>query len=349
MALPTRPLFASIMNLRRWYLSLSAVLLSLGAVVGAEKDEPQVGLLEPSYHFEIIGISEQVEHVFQFRNNSKETIEAGGIKVTPPLQVPNISARVLPGELGMLRFRLGEPRPVGDYEGFIEVDFKNPGISNITFEVTGKITPLIEAKPFPAFFVSTGRGQSKETSIQLINHDKEALEITRIECPSTRVSLRLETNQVGQRYTLFLKLDGEGKTGRAADAISVRTSNKKQPVLVISANTFVHERVHTFPEDLDFGTIEAAQVRTNDALRKTLTQILMVYQDAGTNFQVTAKTDLPFLNIRPEPSKTGKQVQLEVALKPQELRAGDFQGHLQLLTNDRDFPTMEIAVRGRVQ
>jgi hypothetical protein len=269
--------------------------------------------------------------------------------VTPPLQVPNISARVLPGELGMLRFRLGEPRPVGDYKGFIEVDFKNPGISNIIFEITGRITPVIEAKPFPAFFVATGRGQSKEASIQLINHDKEPLEITRIESASTRFSLRLETNQIGERYTLFLKLNGEGKTGRVAEPITLHTSSKKQPVLLIGANTFVHERVHTFPEDLDFGTFEAAQVRTNDALRKTLTQILMVYQDAGTNFQVTAKTDLPFLRVLEEPSKTGQQVQIELALEPRELRSGDFQGHLQLLTNDRDFPTLEIAVRGQVR
>jgi len=50
-----------------------------------------------------------------------------------------------------------------------------------------------------------------------------------------------------------------------------------------------------------------------------------------------------------KPSKTGEQVQIEVELKPQELRPGDFEGHLELLTNDRDFPRMEIAVRGRVQ
>ncbi len=290
-----------------------------------------MSLPEPTYHFEITGISEPVEHIFQFRNNTKETIETAGIKVTPALAVQNISARVLPGQMGMLRFHLGDPRPVGDYAGFIEVDFKNPGISNIIFEITGRITPVIEAKPFPAFFVTTGRGQSKETSIQLINHDKEPLEITRIESASTRFSLRLETNQIGERYTLSLKLKGEGKTGRAAEPITLHTSN------------------HTFPEDLDFGTFEAAQVRTNDALRKTLTQVLMVYQDAGTNFQVTAKTDLPFLRVFEEPSKTGGQVQIELALEPRELRAGDFQGHLQLLTNDRDFPTMEIAVRGRVQ
>src|SRR5437660_1213172 len=138
----TRPLLGSIMNLRGWYLYLSAVLLSLGAVAGAQKEQPQVSPLEPGYHFEITGISEPVEHIFQFRNNTQETIEAAHIKVTPPLTVPNISARVLPGESGVLRFLLGEPRPVGEYQGFIEVEFKNPGISNITFEVSGKIIPL---------------------------------------------------------------------------------------------------------------------------------------------------------------------------------------------------------------
>src|SRR6516165_7522004 len=171
------------MTVTKWYCLLSAILAPLGTFAAVENAEPQVSLLEPGYHFEIRGISEPVEHIVQFRNNTKETIEAARIKVTPPLAVPNISARVLPGELGMMRFTLGEPRPVGEYEGLIEVDFKNPGVSNITFEVTGTITPLIEAKPFPAFFVATGRGQPKETSIQLINHDTRPLMITGIECP----------------------------------------------------------------------------------------------------------------------------------------------------------------------
>jgi len=316
----------------------------------AENEQPQVSLPEPSFHFEITGISEPVEHTFAFRNNTTETLEAGAIKVTPPLAVPNLSKRVLPGELGILRFRLDEPRPVGDYQGFIEVDFKNRGISNIIFEVTGKITPLIEAKPFPAFFVATGRGQPKEASIQLINHDVEPLSITGIESQSSRFSLRLETNQLGQVYTLFLKLPGQGKTGRIAEAITLHTSSQKEPLLLIGANTFIHERVHTFPEDLDFGTMDGAQVKTNETLRKTLTQILMVYQDdGGTNFQVTARSDLPFLTTRAEPSSTGKQVQIEVALNTERLPAGDFHGHVELVTNDREFPKMEINVKGQIR
>ena len=337
------------MRLRAGYLVLSVVVLSAGPVPGPEDDQPQVSLPEPSFHFEIVGMSEPVEHVFGFRNNTGETLEAGALKVTAPLVVPNLSKRVLPGELGILRFRLDEPRPVGDYQGFIEVDFKNPGISNITFEVNGTITPLIEAKPFPAFFVTTSRGQPKEASLQLINHGADPLAITSIECTSTRFSLRLETNQVGQVYTLFLKLPAQGKTGRTAERITLHTSSKKEPVLLLGANTFIHERVHTFPEDLDFGTIESAQVKTNESLRKTLTQFLMVYQDGGSNFQTTVGTDLPFLTARAEPSATGKQVQIEVAVSPDQLRPGDFQGHLELLTNDREFPRMEINVKGHVR
>ena len=56
---------------------------------------------------------------------------------------------------------------------------------------------------------------------------------------------------------------------------------------------------------------------------------------AGTNLQVTAKSDLPFLTTRSEPAANGQQVHIELALNPDKLPAEDFQGHLELLTNDQ--------------
>lgn len=328
---------------------LSVVLLCSVALLPAQEIEPQVSLPEPSFHFEILGKSTPVEHTFAFQNNTTETLEAVALKVTPPLAVPSLTKRVLPGQLGILHFRLDEPRPIGDFQGFIEVDFKNPDVSNITFQVTGKITPLIETKPFPAFFVATARDHVKEASIQIINHEAQPLAITGIECPSTRFALRLETNQLGQAYTLVLKLSGQGTIGRTNKLIRVRTSSQKEPLLLIDANTYVYERLHTFPEDIDFGTMDAAQVRTNITVRKTLTQILMVYDEAGSNLQVTAKADLPFLTTRVEPAANGKQVQIEVALKSDPLPMGDFQGHLELVTNDPEFPRMQINMKGQVR
>jgi len=99
------------------------VLLSLGPCLGGEDEEPQVSLPEPTYHFEITGISEPVEHIFQFRNNTKETIETAGIKVTAALAVQNIQPVCCLDRWAWSDSALVDPRPVGDYTGFIEVRF----------------------------------------------------------------------------------------------------------------------------------------------------------------------------------------------------------------------------------
>jgi len=75
----------------------------------------------------------------------------------------------------------------------------------------------------------------------------------------------------------------------------------------------------------------------------------MVYQDAGTNFQVTAKTIFPSCTSSRNLPKPVNRCRSSLRSNLENLRAGDFQGHLQLRTNDPDFPTIEIAVRGRVQ
>jgi hypothetical protein len=73
------------------------------------------------------------------------------------------------------------------------------------------------------------------------------------------------------------------------------------------------------------------------------------HQDAGTNLQVTPKSGLPFASSRSEPAANGQQVRIELALNPDKLPAGDFQGHLELLTNDQEFPRMQIKVKGYVR
>jgi len=326
-------------------LALIPALLFVADPLFADQNPLQVS--EQSFSFEISDPAEPVNHTFDFFNSGSETIQVARIAVTDPLSVVKVLSKIPPGQGGQLMVSLGTPRQLGEYQGAIEITFKNKDLAPLRLPFTGKITPVIEVRPLPAFFVSTGRGQTKEASLQLINHDKEPLEITGIECASTRFSLRLETNHLGEDYTLFLKLSGAGKPGRSVDRIALRTTNRKQPVLLIRANTFIHDRVHTFPEELDFGTMELAQVKTNTTLRETLRQVLMVYQDGGTNFQVIAYSDLPFLKVSSQPA--GKQVQVELELKPEELRPGDFQGHLELATSDPDFPKMEINVKGQVR
>ncbi len=51
------------------------------------------------------------------------------------------------------------------------------------------------------------------------------------------------------------------------------------PVLKVGANTYLYERVHAFPDVVDFGTWRAAEVGG-------ATVTLMIHQEGGSDFEV---------------------------------------------------------------
>jgi hypothetical protein len=320
-----------------------ALLPCLGAA--ADSPLPPVSVAEASFHFDIIGTHQPVEHVFRFTNNTAELLHPSQVKVTKPLVFDAVSPRVNPAEEGFVRVHLGTPRRLGPFEGAVEVSFKNPGVSNLVFAVTGNITPCIEVAPLPAFFVSVQRGQTNHASVQLINHEETPMQILGIEHTSTRFKTHLATNEPGQRYTLTLTLRGDGQSGHVGERIVVRTSSRKQPVVRIAANTLIKERVNTFPPEVDFKSVDATALRQRPELVDLVTQTLMVYQHGGTNFALTAKISLPFLQVDAEPAKTRDRWQITIRPIPQEMSPGTFEGMLVIDTNDPEFSRLGVPIR----
>jgi hypothetical protein len=72
----------------------------------------------------------------------------------------------------------------------------------------------IEYKPLPAVFIMAARGTVQESSIEIINHKPEALEIKEVENPSKRFTARVETVEPGRHYRLTVTLKGEGPAGK---------------------------------------------------------------------------------------------------------------------------------------
>ena len=180
-------------------LNWSAALCLLGG-----ESSPGLKVAEPIFRFELLGIHDPVEHTFYFENVGQEVLQLANVTVTPPLDLVKATGEVSPGERGGVMIRLGEPRRKGDYAGQVEVAFKNHGVSNLIFGVVGRILPYIELLPLPEFFVATQRGQPKQASLQVINHENEPLEIFRVEHASSRFLTGLETVEPGQRYKLTL-------------------------------------------------------------------------------------------------------------------------------------------------
>jgi hypothetical protein len=189
------------------------------------------------------------------------------------------------------------------------------------------------------FFVSRLRGRGGRAAIEIVNHESEPLQIEKVEHPRERFTTQLETLEPGQRYRLTLNLRPDGPAGKTTGAILLRTSSKKTPALKVAANTYLNERMRTFPDGVDFGA-----VRANDPDREP--QMLMIYQVDGSDFQVKVSTDVPACQLKSERGPKGDGYQVTVSLIGDTLKAGPIKGSITVETNDSQFPKLKVPVSG---
>ncbi|HJZ62780.1 MAG TPA: DUF1573 domain-containing protein [Candidatus Acidoferrum sp.] len=326
---------------------LTAVLITLLCVpvLRAQTKRPQ----QKTFDFGTIGVEEDWQHTFEFENKGSAALEIKDVNLTPPLVVTKMPARVPPGRLGSVTIRMETPRDNGDFRGAIVVNFKGEASEPLVFWVMGKVVPPIEFDPMPVFFLSTQRGQEKTASIELINHEADPFEIMRVENTSARFAVEAETLEPGRRYRLSLTMKGDGAAGRMADTITVVTSSRAHPFIEVRANTNLNERVHAFPDAIDFGSISTASLKSGSQAAEALSTSLMVYQEEGKDFRIIAETDVPFLRLSVSQADLKDRYEIRLTLVPEKLRSGPVNGTVVILSNDQEFPRMTIPVKAMIE
>src|SRR5882724_11755703 len=190
---------------------LTLIPALLLAASGPAADQSRLQVSEHSFSFEIFDPTQPVEHTFYFHNRGADTIQVERIALTPPLRVDKVLSKIPPNQDRELIVSLGTPRQLGEYEGAIEVGFKNNDLTPLHLAVAGKITPVIEVRPVPAFFITTTRGRTNSGALEIVNKDAEPLQITEIQHPSSRYDLKLATIEPGRRYRLDLVMRPDAK------------------------------------------------------------------------------------------------------------------------------------------
>jgi hypothetical protein len=341
--------FPSFLGEKMWR-SYLFVIFTLTALVGipnlrAQSKRP----VNRAFDFGTIGAEEEWQHTFQFANNGSAALEIRDVNLTAPLVVTQMPARVLPGQQGSVTVRLETPRDKGDFEGTVAVNFKGEVSKPMVFWVTGKIVRPIEFDPMPIFFLSTPRGQEKTASIEVVNHELDPFEILRVEYSNPRFTVGTETLEPGRRYRLSLTMKGNGPAGRMADTITLVTSSRAHPFLEVRANTNLNERVHTFPDSVDFGIISTSSLKARMQAPEELAVSLMVYQDGGKDFRITAETDIPFLQISTSQANLRDRDEIRLTLVPEKLRSGSVEGFVVVFSNDPEFQRLSIPVKAVIE
>ena len=325
---------------------LFCAVLSLPSGVWA--DEPKAVLPDPQFDFGRVLTGSVVEHDFVLKNDGSAALRTIKASMTAPLVVTRMSHEVPPGGEGTIHFALNTAGLRGRFIGHITVFLNDPDVPEAQLIFEGVVIPPVEVSPLPALFVAGVRGKGASTAVEIINHEPVPLRILKVEHGSERFTTRVDTLQAGERYTLTLTLKPDGPGGRKTEPITVATSSGTQPALEISANTYLYERIHTFPDAVDLGAIPISQIRKDPGLLTGLAQTLMVYQEDGSDFRATLRTDVPALHLIWERGPKRDRYQATISLDADNVKVGAYSGLLLIDTNDPAVPHLRVPVSGRI-
>jgi len=308
---------------------------------GSAGEGPKAVLPEMQFEFGELASGAVIEHDFVVRNEGKAPLSIQKVSMTTPLLVTQMPSEVTAGSESKIHFKLDTTNLAGKFDGVIAVFFNDSKLQQASLAFTGHIIPPIELTPMPAFFVAGQKGRGGRAAVEIVNHEREPLRLGKIEHRSDRFTTKLETVEAGHRYRLSLSLKPDGPVGKDAATITVNTSSKKMPSLKIDANTYLYERVHTFPDFVALGTL-----RTTDSREAGLT--LMIYQEGGKDFQIKLSTDIPGATLTWERGPKGDRYQAKISLIPGKLPLGAIKGSIFVETNDAQFPKVTVPVYGQI-
>ncbi len=309
-------------------------------------EAPQIATPEKSFSFGKVVQGTKVEHAFVIRNEGKDILRLEKVSMTPPLRMGGTPLPIAPGQTANLPLVLDTSNLKGEFEGVVLLTFNDPLSPQIELEFTGRVVEAVEISPRSIIVLAAPRGEARETSLEIINHEPQPLQILAVEHSKERFTTRLQTVENGQRYKLWLKLNPNGPGGKQVDTVVVKTSSGAFPELKIKAATWLKERVYTFPDAVDLGDLLLADIKAQPDLLQKTAQTLMVYQWGGSNFHVKLRTDLPVLDLKWERGPKGDRYQATITLIGEKLQPGPIKGSIIVETNDPEFPSLAVPVTG---
>jgi len=97
------------------------------------------------------------------------------------------------------------------------------------------------------------------------------------------------------------------------------------------------------------GRYPISEIQSNPDMAKRRAQILMIYRDGATDFEITVSSDVPFLKISSERGPKGDRYENTIWIDPDLAKPGQIKGNIIIKTNDPDIPNLTVPVTGDLQ
>ncbi len=249
-------------------------------LVEANQLGPKAELRETVFDFGAVMPGQAVVHTFIIKNSGSEELKIKGVEFSELLSY-SVPSSIAPGQEQNITLNLDTSNISGYVQAMGILYTNDPKHPEIELNMQGRIKSVIDIIPASAVFFSVYKGESSEKSVTIQNNqEKKPLKIIKIESKSNRFNYQLKTVKKGKEYSLLVKLNPEASPGRTMEKITLFTNDKNFPKLDVGVNIFVKNEVYTFPDLIDFGSINLEllkhKFKTSEQVAEFLNQTILV-------------------------------------------------------------------------
>jgi hypothetical protein len=194
-------------------------------------------------------------------------------------------------------------------------------------------------------FRIVGRGTKSEHHFEFTNKYQQEVHVAsvRSSCGCTTPSITKDTLKTHDKSSILASFNTSSFIGQRSATITVVFDRPTYAEVVLKVTGFIRTDITFDPPEVNFGEFSAGQTREQDV---TITH-------SGSNtWEITdVRSHCQHLQVRLEPAeRTPGQVRYRMRVQMNEtMPEGEIRERLTLISNDREFPTTEMLVSGRVR
>ena len=194
-------------------------------------------------------------------------------------------------------------------------------------------------------FRTVGRGAKAEFRFELENKFEEDVHIAavRTSCGCTSPSITKETLKSREKGAVIATFNTNTFIGQKSATITVVFDKPFYAETQLKVTGFIRTDITFDPPEVSFGELASGQTAEREVL---------ITHSGNSNWQITdVRSHCSDLQVRlnpPERSPGMVRYRMLVRLND-DVKEGDLHERLTLISNDRDFPTTEMAISGRIR
>ena len=217
------------------------------------------------YDFGTVEQGEKVTHMFRFTNQGGKGLRVASLKTSCGCTAAVVSEKVIPsGGEGAISATFDTSGFIGEKKKTIGVHTNDPNQAITTLTMQGEIRVEVSAEPPQLYVGRLQRGRQVTRTVEILSDIGSGITITKVE--NSHPSIRVQTEALeknGRRgKRLLVTVAKDTALGRLNDQITVKTTSKKRPSILIPVFGSLEGDLLVQPPQVTFGVVQPGQTKT---------------------------------------------------------------------------------------